>query len=148
MIDTLTLKPVTKNRLVFGDVFKVGSLKKNHCILIADRNPNVREFLKRELTAEGYRIKIAGSCAEVIRSAYANNLIDVIILDPDLPGDTDATLIKRLRSRVPAIPLIIHALNQDMASDALTAGREIFVEKQANSIEQLKKIVNTIIHPL
>ena len=134
--------------MFFGDAFKVEPLKKNHCILIADRNPNVREFLKRELTAEGYRIKIAASGAEVIRSAYANNLIDVIILDPDLPGDIDAALIKTLRSRVPAIPLIIHALSQDMTDDALTAGREIFVEKQANSIEQLKKIVNTIIHPL
>ena len=122
----------------------MASVKKNHCILIADRNPHVREFLKRELAAEGYRIQIAASCAEVIRSAYADNLIDVIILDPDLPGDINRNLLKSLRSRIPAIPVIIHALGQDMKHDTLGGGDEIFVEKQANSIEQLRKIVHGI----
>ena len=90
----------------------------------------------------------AGSYADVIRSAYANNLIDVIILDPDLPGDINSNLIKSLRSRIPAIPVIIHAFGRDMKHDNLSAGDEIFVEKQANSIEQLKKIVHGIIHPV
>jgi DNA-binding NtrC family response regulator len=123
-------------------------VKKNHCILIADRNPHVRKFLKREMMTEGYHIKVAGSYADVIRSAYANNFIDVIILDPDLPGDMNSNLIKTLRSRIPSIPVIIHAFGRDMKNDTISAGDEIFVEKQANSIEQLKKIVHGIIHPM
>ena len=121
-------------------------MKKNHCILITDRNPRVREFLKRELTAEGYHVKVAGNCSDVIRSAYANNFIDIIILDTDLPGYINSNLIATLRSRIPAIPVIIHAFGQDMQHDAISTGGEIFVEKRANSIEQLKKIVNRIVH--
>jgi CheY-like chemotaxis protein len=35
-------------------------------ILIADRNPNVRELLKRELVAEGYSVQLARSSREVL----------------------------------------------------------------------------------
>ena len=123
-------------------------VKKNHCILIADRNPHVREFIKRELMTEGYTIKIAASYAEVVKSAYTNNFIDIIILDPDLPGDRNSNLIKMLRSRIPAIPVIIHAFGRDVTHDDISAGDEIFVEKKANSIEELKKIVHGIMHPV
>jgi DNA-binding NtrC family response regulator len=123
------------------------AVKNKRCILIADRNPHVRKFLKREMMAEGYQIKIAGSYAEVIESAYANNIIDVIILDPDLPGDNNSNLIKTLRSRIPAIPVIIHAFGGDTKHENISSGDEIFVEKQANSIEQLKKVVHGILKP-
>jgi DNA-binding NtrC family response regulator len=123
------------------------AVKKNCRILIADRNPHVRKFLKRELMAEGYQVATAGNYAEVIRCAYADNLVDVIILDPDLPGDLNSNLIKTLRSRLPALPVIIHAFGRDMNHETLAAGDEIFVEKQASSIEQLKTIVRGILRP-
>ena len=123
-------------------------VKKSRCILIADRNPNVREFLKRELMADGYDILIAGNCSDVIRCAYKHNFIDVIILDPDLPGDSEANLIKTLNSRIPLIPVIIHAFGQGFDPESPFSGEEIFVEKQASSIEQLKKILRQMIHPL
>jgi DNA-binding NtrC family response regulator len=123
-------------------------VKKNYCILIADRNPHVRKFIKRELMTEGYNVKIAANYEDVVQSAYTNNFIDVIILDPDLPGDRKSNLIKTLRSRIPAIPVIIHSFGRDMKHDNISAGDEIFVEKQANSIEQLKKIIRGIIHPV
>lgn len=34
-------------------------MAKKFTILTADRNRNVREFLKREMIAEGYRVKVA-----------------------------------------------------------------------------------------
>ena len=115
------------------------------CILIADRNPHVREFLKRELADEGYCIHVAGSSSEVIQSAYAGNAIDVIVLDPDLPGDINPELIRTLRSRVPEIPVIIHTFSQNMRTGNQFTGKEIFVEKQASSIEQLKKVIHGIL---
>jgi DNA-binding NtrC family response regulator len=123
-------------------------VKKNYYILIADRNPHVREFLKREMAAEGYQISTAASCAEVIRKAYSDNCLDVIILDPDLPGGLDSALLQTLRSRVPAVPVILHGLSQDLKNASQLSGHEIFVEKRANSIDHLKKIVQRISHPL
>lgn len=128
-------------------IARMEAVKKNCRILIADRNPHVRKFLKRELMAEGYQVTIAGNYAEVIRSAYAHNLVDVIILDPDLPGDLNSNLIKTLKSRIPAIPVIIHAFGRDMSHESIPTANEIFVEKQANSIEQLKKVVHGILWP-
>lgn len=123
----------------------MGTLKNNHRILIADRNPHVRGFLKRELAVEGYQVSIAASGAEVIRIAYSDNCLDVIILDPDLPGVLDSSLLQTLRSRVPAVPVILHGLSQDLKTATQLSGGEIFVEKRANSIEHLKKIVQRII---
>jgi CheY-like chemotaxis protein len=34
-------------------------VEKEFKILVADRNQRVREFLKRELMAEGYRVRLA-----------------------------------------------------------------------------------------
>jgi len=120
-----------------------GAMKK-YWILIADRNPRVRAFLRRELRAEGYRVTVAGSRAEVVRAVFGDNRIDVIILDPNLPDDDPAALFSTLRSRIPAIPVIIHTFVQDGQNAAPPAANEIFVEKQANSIETLKKIIRDI----
>ena len=45
-------------------------MKKEYTILIADRNPNVRGLLKRELENEGYLVKMAKNAREVLDWAY------------------------------------------------------------------------------
>lgn len=40
-------------------------------ILIADRNSNVREFLKREMMTEGYRVRLAKDSREVLKWAFS-----------------------------------------------------------------------------
>ena len=52
-------------------------------ILIADRSHNIREFLKRELEAEGYLIKLANNGPEVLRMMVAEPP-DLLILDLDM----------------------------------------------------------------
>jgi len=54
-------------------------------ILISDRNHNVREFLKREMMAEGYRVRLAKNGREILEWAYHHESIDLAILDLDLP---------------------------------------------------------------
>jgi len=80
----------------------------------------------------------------VVRAVFGDNRIDVIILDPNLPDDDPAALFSTLRSCIPAIPVIIHTFVQDGQNAAPPAANEIFVEKQANSIETLKKIIRDI----
>ena len=50
-------------------------------ILIADRNRHVRDFLRRELHAEGYRIEVARDGREVLNHLQGHEPPDLLILD-------------------------------------------------------------------
>jgi len=113
-------------------------------ILIADRNPNVRDFLRREVTADGHRVRLAQTGRQLIRLAALLRPLDLIILDPDLP-DTDATgLLTELRAKTSSLPVILHSYTADYEKDGTIVKNAIFIEKQGNSIERLKQIIAEI----
>jgi DNA-binding NtrC family response regulator len=118
---------------------------KEFTILVADRNSHVRELIKREMTAEGYRIRLAGNGREVIEQAYRNEPLDLLILDPDLP-DTDVSyLLKKIQNRIPYLPMVIHAFRSDYDNHLLLSKAAAFVEKRAHSIEILKTVACKIL---
>lgn len=114
-------------------------------IMITDRNPHVRRFISRELTAAGYRVREAESGAEVLRRIYRNEAIDLLILDPDLPDVDPALLLKRLRNRIPVLPLVIHAFAPDGEDHPGYLNTAAFVEKRGSSIDRLKEVVADIL---
>jgi len=122
------------------------ALEKKIKILIADRNSNVREFLRREMMAEGYSVELAENGREVLKWAYHREPADLLILDPDLPDAEESLLLKKLKQRIPYLPVVFHTF----FSDYLTASKIInpteFVEKGGSSIEKLKKVVNEILN--
>jgi CheY-like chemotaxis protein len=109
--------------------------------LIADRNPHVRRFLKRELEAEGYRIRLAESGVEVLKWAFHPDLLDLIILDPDLPDTVAGQLMDKLKDRIPPIKVVIHAFLSDYAAPHDKLSADAYIEKGGNSIESLKKVI-------
>jgi len=114
-------------------------------ILIADRNPHVREYLKREMAAEGYSIRLAENGKEVLKWSYDPEPLDLLILDPDLPDADGVALFARLSNRVPALPMVIHTFLSDFTPPATGVGDIAFVEKQGGSIESLKRIVERLL---
>lgn len=110
-------------------------------ILIADRNPHVRRFLKRELEAEGYRIRLAESGVEVLKWAFHPDPLDLIILDPDLPDTVAGQLMEKLKDRIPPIKVVIHAFLSDYAAPHDKLSADAFIEKGGNSSESLKKVI-------
>lgn len=116
-------------------------MKKRFDILIADRNPHVRRFIHREMTAAGYRVQEAESGADVLRQIYRNEAIDLLILDPDLPDVDSAVLLKRIRNRIPFLPVVIHAFAPDRDDHPDYMKTEAFVLKRGASIERLKEVV-------
>ena len=50
-------------------------------IMIADRNRNVRELLRRELESEGYQVRLAKDGRQVLRSINSDEPPDLLILD-------------------------------------------------------------------
>ena len=115
-------------------------------ILIADRNPNVREFLKREMMAEGYRVRLAKDSREVLKWVFSQAPLDLLILDSDLPDASDVDIFEQLHDRIPQLPVVLHSLETDHANYTEALITTAFVEKQGNSVECLKKVVSQMLN--
>ena len=110
-------------------------------LLIADRNPHIRNFLKREMQAEGYHVQLAINGREVLNLIFSPAPIDLMIIDVDLPGASELNLLKCLEDRIPRLLTIIHGFLPDLQEFPLVNSSVVFVQKQGNSIEKLKKMV-------
>jgi DNA-binding NtrC family response regulator len=120
-------------------------VEKEFKILIADRNQHVRKFLKRELMAEGYRVGLAKNVQEVLKKVYHSENLDLLILDPDLPGAEILSLFKKLQDRIPVLPVVVHTYLKDYTNHTDILSKVAFVEKSGSSIESLKKMVCEIL---
>ncbi len=118
---------------------------KKFTILIADRNRHVREFLKREMIAEGYQVRLGSSSQEVLKWAFHHEPLDLLILDPDLLDAEDAALFEKLNDRIPTLPVVVHSFGSDYSSHPGLADAAAFVEKTGNSVERLKQVVSEVL---
>ena len=125
------------------------ALKKRFTILIADRNPHVREFLKREMMAEGYHILLAKSVQEVLKFIYDNNRpLDLLILELDLPDTGGLPILKKLEDRIPNLPVVVHTYLSEYLNHPAVLCAAAIVEKKGNSIDHLKKAVSSTLRKL
>jgi CheY-like chemotaxis protein len=112
-------------------------------ILIADRNRHVREFLRRELLAEGYRVQAAKDGHELLRMLEGDEAPDLLILDLEIPYLTELAILDHLKERDPPLPVIIHSLAPTSA-DQLPLEAEAFLEKDEDT-DRLKAVVAQVI---
>ena len=115
-------------------------MKEKYNILIADRNPHVRELLRREMTLEGYQVQLAKTGGEVLNYTLKQDSFDLLFLDSDLPDIDESSLLKKLGGRIPPLPVVVHSFLSENSErqDVLTT--VIFVEKRGSSVDHLKKI--------
>ena len=120
-------------------------MKEEFNILITDRNPHVQEYLKCEMVAEGYLVRLAKTGREVIKWVYYHEPLDLLILDPDLPDTTIISLFEKLQNRIPALPVVVHTFLSDSVDFATGSIEVVFVEKSGSSVENLKRAVADIL---
>jgi DNA-binding NtrC family response regulator len=120
-------------------------VKTDVTVLIADRNPRVRCFLKRELTAEGFHVIIADNGQEILKWSFSPQPLDLVVIDPDLPDMDSGALLQKLCGRIPPLPVVLHTLpgENDIADDM--RGMIVFVEKGGHSIDKLKAVIADIL---
>ena len=120
-------------------------MKRDITILIADRNPHVRQLLQREMTAAGYRVQLADTAREVIKWAYHREPLDLVILDPDLPDADENQILHQLLNRIPALPVVVHTYASEYGNGSEDMEGLFFVEKRGCSVERLKQVVYEIL---
>jgi DNA-binding NtrC family response regulator len=121
------------------------SANRHFTILVADRNPHVRDFLRREMMAEGFHVDLARNASEVLKRVYEDESIDLIIIDPDLPDVSQEELLAKLSDLIPGLPIVVHSFSFQYAYCSEEPSQLTFVKKEGESIEALKKIVMEIL---
>jgi CheY-like chemotaxis protein len=113
-------------------------------ILIADRNRHVRDFLRRELTAEGYQVEMAADGREVLNRINSNDPPHLLILDLEIPYLDEPEVWDRLKDRQPPLPLVIHTLLPEYPTNQTCPIAAAFLEKKGDT-DLLKAVVAEVI---
>jgi DNA-binding response OmpR family regulator len=109
-------------------------------LLITDRNRHVRNFLRRELTAEGYQVEVAADERDLLRKIGKGDPPDLLVLDLEIPYADGPTILERLRQVNAELPVIIHTFATEDASHPAVQGTAAFVEKMGNT-DRLKAAI-------
>lgn len=101
-------------------------------VLIVDDDPQLREFVRVNLEAEGYEVREAGSAKEGLE-ALDKESPDLILLDVMMPQVDGWEMLQRVRERhgVDAIPVIMFSGKVDERSpaEATSRGAQGFIGK-------------------
>ena len=114
-------------------------------ILIGDRNGHVRDFLKRELAAEGYQVKLAGDGREVLASIASDNPPDLLIMDLLLPFVDGLLILEKLKKCACHVPVVIYTSLTEYQDNPIVKNADAFIEKDGQ-IECLKTAVLEILN--
>jgi CheY-like chemotaxis protein len=104
------------------------ALRETFNILIGDRNPNVRELLRKTLAAEGYRVWVAKDGTEVLMILEAKVAPDLLIMDMDIHRVNRLRISEWFKDHDSSMPLLLHKAHA-------------FFEQSCNDVAGFKAVV-------
>jgi len=113
-------------------------MKGQFTILVTDRNRHVRDFLKRELVADGHSVRVAEDSAELVNRIERDETLDLLILDLDMPVLKGLEVLMRLKERVPLLPVILCCFSASGVDPNLRFLADAVLEKSGD-IDSLRK---------
>jgi DNA-binding NtrC family response regulator len=119
-------------------------MKEKFTLLIADRNRNIREFLQRELIADGYRIFLACDGRQVLK-IIEKEAPDLLVIDPDIPYADELRVLENLQNANQFIPLLVHTLLPGDTINSFIQKAEGFIEKDGNNLTNLKDTISQVL---
>lgn len=118
-------------------------------VLLADRNPRIRDYLLRELCSDGHHVITAKDGDQLARWLNSSVRVDVLILDPNMPGVDSEDQLELLLSHKPNLPIVFHCLAPDHPQLSLKLKKQVLIEKNGNSIDSLKQQLKLLLkHPV
>jgi len=103
-------------------------------VLVVDDDPEVASMLSDLVQAFGYRTATAGNAVQAL-VAVREFLPHAVLLDIRMPGIAGDTVLARLRTSMPSLPVIMVTGNrdEDEAKRMLAAGAWDYVSKPVDS---------------
>jgi DNA-binding NtrC family response regulator len=120
-------------------------MKKKYLILIADRNPHIRDYLTRELTGECYHVFSVKNVGQLHSWIFNHHPLDILVLDPNLLGDESSDDLEALLRRIPSVTVIFHCLPADCPAYSCQPAQSAFIEKSGTSVILLKQFIHSLI---
>uniref|UniRef100_I2Q3G6 Response regulator with CheY-like receiver, AAA-type ATPase, and DNA-binding domains n=1 Tax=Desulfovibrio sp. U5L TaxID=596152 RepID=I2Q3G6_9BACT len=111
-------------------------------LVIAERNANIRELLRREFGREGYAVLTAGSGAEVLALLAAPASADLLVLDAEIDDPEGGSLVPHVTRLYPLLPVVLHVFPGFEAEAGATGA--VRVEKEGD-FERLKRTVRRVL---
>jgi excisionase family DNA binding protein len=114
-------------------------------VLVVDDDPRLREFMRINLTMEGYTVREAASADEALE-AIADTAPELVLLDVVMPGVDGWQMLQRMQERHGSIPVIMFSgqVDEESAAQAEQRGARAFVGKPFDPqqlIERAKQLV-------
>jgi DNA-binding response OmpR family regulator len=113
-------------------------------IVVVEDNHDLREAIVEVLTAQGHRV-LGLSCAEELGDEGAQAVIDLLVVDLNLPGEDGVSLTRRLRATQPGLCILMMTA-RDSVRDKVSgyeAGADMYLTKPV-SIEELTAAVTSV----
>ncbi len=101
----------------------------------------MRDFLRRELSAEGYEVALAGDGGQILAEMERENGVDLLVFDLEMPDADSSKIFEKAQKRRPPLPVVIHTfLTEESERDSSLNKGEIYIEKSGN-IDHLKTVI-------
>ncbi len=115
------------------------------CITVVEDNESLCAVTVELLQQHGHRA-VGVTSAEALSDEEANGLIDVLLVDLNLPGEDGFSLVRRYRAAYPGLTVIVVS-SRDRIEDRLAcyqAGADAFIAKPTHPDELLAIIQATV----
>jgi DNA-binding response OmpR family regulator len=112
-------------------------------VLLVEDNYRLSEELNLYLTEEGFDVRCA-DCGEAMDQALKKRPADVLILDLNLPEEDGISIVKRIRTSLPAMRILILTA-RTMSADKVMgyeSGADVYMTKPARPAELAAAIRN------
>ncbi len=109
-------------------------------VLVVDDAKSLREFVRRNLDARGYRVVTAVNGADALEQFHTHP-IDLVILDLIMPQMDGIEVIRRLRAVSPVPIIVLSALGEESTKiQALNQGADDYLTKPFGVGELLARV--------
>lgn len=109
------------------------------CILVADDDKEIRDFLQMLLRGEGYEVLAATDGEEVLANTSSD--IDLYILDVNMPGVSGFTVASQIRKEYDASIIFLTAYSGETDKImGFSAGADDYIVKPFSNMELLMRV--------
>lgn len=119
-------------------------MKNPYLILVADRNPRIRDFIQRELKYDGHRVFTVENYDQMKNWITRPGPLDILVIDPNMSGLDDHAELESILLGRPTLSVIFHCMASDYLDLSAGERKVLFVEKSGQSVDLLKQRIGML----